>query len=249
MLLFTSLGTAVASFIYEIDWIRMLALVLGSATHSFELMLSAFILGLALGAWWIRSRADRLANPLRTLGLVQWTMGFLALATLPLYIFSFGWIASLLATFARNDSGYTGFTIARYGLCLAIMLPATFCAGMTLPLITRTLPGERLGGAGHRRGLRLEHPRFDYWRGRWRAGSLPLIGLKLMLMAGAAIDMGLGILLLSKAGTRTGQSRRLVLAAAGGGRTGPGTGGSGCAAGRQSAGQRRVPDRDDAAGG
>ena len=78
--------TAVASFIYEIAWIRMLALVLGSATHSFELMLSAFILGLALGAWWIRSRADRLADPLRTLGIVQWTMGALALATLPLYV-------------------------------------------------------------------------------------------------------------------------------------------------------------------
>src|SRR4051794_9182203 len=54
LLLFTSMGTAVASFIYEIDWIRMLALVLGSATHSFELMLSAFILGLAFGAWSIR---------------------------------------------------------------------------------------------------------------------------------------------------------------------------------------------------
>src|SRR6478609_2640296 len=129
LLLFTSLGTAVASFIYEIDWIRMLALVVGSATHSFELMLSAFILGLAFGAWWIRSRADRLNDPLRTLGVVQWTMGVLAMATLPLYVFSFSWIASLLATFARTDAGYTGFTLARYGLCLAIMLPATFCAG------------------------------------------------------------------------------------------------------------------------
>ena len=147
LLLWTSLGTAVASFIYEIDWIRMLALVLGSATHSFELMLSAFILGLALGAWWIRSRADRLRSPLRTLGLVQWTMGFLALATLPLYVQSFDWVAALLSTFARNDAGYTGFTIARYVLCLLIMLPATFCAGMTLPLITRTLI---VGGAGER---------------------------------------------------------------------------------------------------
>ena len=75
--------------------------------------------------------------------------GLLALATLPLYICSFGWIASLLATFARTDAGYTGFTLARYGLCLVIMLPATFCAGMTLPLITRTLLG-RLGRAGDR---------------------------------------------------------------------------------------------------
>src|SRR5918999_3152607 len=50
LLLAVSFGTAIASFVYEIAWIRMLSLVLGSATHSFELMLSAFILGLALGA-------------------------------------------------------------------------------------------------------------------------------------------------------------------------------------------------------
>ena len=94
LLLFTALGTAVASFIYEIAWIRMLALVLGSATHSFELMLSAFILGLALGALWIRCRADRVSDPVRTPGpgaVGAWAL--LALATLPLYVASFGWIA------------------------------------------------------------------------------------------------------------------------------------------------------------
>jgi spermidine synthase len=213
LLLFTSLGTAVASFIYEIDWIRMLSLVLGSATHSFELMLSAFILGLALGAWWIRARADRLADPLRTLGIVQWVMGVLALSTLPLYMSSFDWTASLLATFARNDAGYNGFTLARYALCLAIMFPATFCAGMTLPLITRVLltsgSGERAIGAVY----------------AWNTlGSiigvvigglvlLPLVGLKLMLILGAAIDMGIGLVLISKSRTSRKPARRLALAA------------------------------------
>ena len=57
VLLLVAFGTAVASFVYEIAWVRMLSLVLGSATHSFELMLSAFILGLALGALWVRRRA------------------------------------------------------------------------------------------------------------------------------------------------------------------------------------------------
>src|SRR6202034_2979537 len=33
--------TGAASFMYELGWIRMLSLVLGSSTHSFELMLSA----------------------------------------------------------------------------------------------------------------------------------------------------------------------------------------------------------------
>ena len=199
LLLFASFATAVASFIYEIAWIRMLALVLGSATHAFELMLSAFILGLALGAFWIRSRADRLADPLRTLGIVQWVMGALALATLPLYIRSFGWTAGLIATFAPTDAGYTGFTLARYGLCLVIMLPATFCAGMTLPLLTRTLlalrSGERAIGAVYA------------WNtlgsivGVVAAGLvlLPAIGLHALLIVGAMVDMGVGILLLRRA--------------------------------------------------
>ena len=60
----------------------MLSLVLGSATHSFELMLSPFILGLALGSLWIRRRADRLTNPVTALGIVQWIMGLLAIGTL-----------------------------------------------------------------------------------------------------------------------------------------------------------------------
>ena len=147
LILGAAFGTAVASFIYEIAWIRMLSLVLGSATHSFELMLSAFILGLALGAFWIRGRADRLRDPERMLGTLQWVMGGLALATLPLYAASFGWVASLLATFARSDQGYAGFTAARYALCLVIMLPATFCAGTTLPLLTRALVGAGVGSA------------------------------------------------------------------------------------------------------
>src|SRR5688572_10505889 len=48
LLLAVAFFTGLASFIYEILWIRMLSLVLGSSTHSFELMLSTFILGLAL---------------------------------------------------------------------------------------------------------------------------------------------------------------------------------------------------------
>jgi predicted membrane-bound spermidine synthase len=213
LLLLASLGTAVGSFIYEIAWIRMLALVLGSATHSFELMLSAFILGLALGAWWIRSLADRLSDPLRTLGVVQCLMGMLAVATLPLYVASFDWIASLLSALARTDSGYSAFTIGRYALCLLIMLPATICAGMTLPLITRILlangSGERAIGAVYSWNT------LGSMLGVVMAGLvlLPVLGLKPMLVAGAALDIGIGILLLNRAGAKT-KHRRLVVAVA-----------------------------------
>ena len=196
LLLIVSFGTAIASFIYEIAWIRMLSLVLGSATHSFELMLSAFILGLALGSLWIRTIADRLSNPVAALGIVQWIMGLFALATLPVYLWSFDWMAALLSALRPTESGYRLFTVARYAVSLAVMLPATFAAGVTLPLITRTL---LMSGRGERA--------IGYVYGINTLGSivgvvlaglvlLPAVGLKSLLLYGAILDIALGILLL-----------------------------------------------------
>src|SRR5674476_381871 len=122
LLLGVAFGTAIASFIYEISWIRMLSLLLGSATHSFELMLSAFILGLALGARWVRSRADGFADPVRALGIVQCVMGLAALATIPIYLAGFRWTASFITALKFDDGGYDLFTIARYFACLVVML-------------------------------------------------------------------------------------------------------------------------------
>jgi len=197
-------GTALASFIYEVGWIRMLSLVLGSSTHSFELMLSAFILGLALGAWWVRSRVDRFAEPLRALAIVQLVMGALAIASLPLYLESFYWAAALQRATARSESGYALFTVTRYLICLAIMLPATVCAGMTLPLMTRML---LVGGAGERAiGAVYGANTLGSIVGAAITGLLllPVLGLKGALVVGGALDMLLGLLVL-RALARTGR--------------------------------------------
>ena len=196
-LLIVAFGTAVASFIYEIAWIRMLSLVLGAATHSFEVMLSAFILGLAFGALWIKNRADRLRRPILFLAVIQWVMGLLAIATLPLYVESFDWMATVLRTVQQNENGYQTFIALRYGIALAIMLPATFCAGMTLPLITRVLMrGTGDQGAGERAiGAVYAVNTLGSIVGVILAGLvlMPVLGLKKLLVFGAAIDIGLGI--------------------------------------------------------
>ena len=192
LLLLVSFGTAVASFIYEIAWIRMLSLVLGSATHSFELMLSAFILGLALGAFWVRRRADEWRDPLRALATVQVMMGVLAVATLPIYVGSFYLSTELLAVLTHTEGGYITYSVTRYVICLAVMLPATFCAGMTLPIITRTLIRA---GAGERSiGEVYGANTFGSIIGVSLAGLvlLPMLGLKLLQILGALGDMALG---------------------------------------------------------
>jgi predicted membrane-bound spermidine synthase len=198
LLLAVSFGTAVASFGYEIAWIRMLSLVLGSATHSFELMLSAFILGLALGAWLIRDWADRAGEPLRLLGGIQVVMGLAALATLPLYLGSFEVMGMLVRDLPGRDGGYLIFNLGRYVICLAVMLPSTIMAGMTLPIITGTL---LRAGCGERAiGRVYGFNTIGSVCGAGVAGlvALPALGLQGLLIVAATLDVALGAWLLAR---------------------------------------------------
>ncbi len=202
LLLPVAFGTALASFAYEIGWIRMLSLLLGSATHAFELMLSAFILGLALGAWVIRRRADDASAPLLTLGRVQVAMGLAALASIPVYAGLFGVVVDLVNATQDVEGGYVLFNLGRYGLALAVMLPATVLAGMTLPLLTGSLIRA---GAGERAiGRVYAVNTVGAVVGSIVAGlvALPVLGLKGLLLAGAALDALLGIWLLAASSPR-----------------------------------------------
>src|SRR5204863_8825366 len=194
-----ALLTGAASFVFEIGWIRMLSLVLGSSTHSFELMLSAFILGLACGGYWVRRRIDSIADPLRFLGIVLVTMGLLPLATLPLYGELFVLMQAGTNALAKTEAGYTLLLFSSHGIALAIMFPATFCAGITLPLITYALlragHGEKSVGAVYSANT------LGSILGVFSAAhiGMPLLGLKGLIAAGAALDAGLGLVLLWRA--------------------------------------------------
>ncbi len=196
LLLAIALFTGAASFIYEIGWIRMLSLVLGASTHAFELMLSAFILGLACGGFWVRKRIDRISDPVKFLALVQVAMGLLALATLPLYGQMFPLMQTLMKGLAKTDAGYVLFLLGSHGIALAIMFPASFCAGMTLPLITYVLlrggHGEKAIGAVYGANT------LGAILGVFMAAhiGMPLLGLKGLITAGAALDVLLGLALL-----------------------------------------------------
>ncbi len=202
LLLAASFLTGVASFIYEISWIRMLSLVLGASTHSFELMLSTFILGLALGGYAVRRRVDRVASPGRLLGWVQVAMGLAALATLPVYDRSFELMELLMAGIARNDTGYALFNLSGQAIAALVMLPATFCAGMTLPLITGALlrQGAGEGAIGRVYAANtvgaIAGVLFALHIG------LPVLGLKGALIAGALLDAALGLYLLHRFAAR-----------------------------------------------
>ncbi|MEM7153550.1 MAG: MFS transporter [Myxococcota bacterium] len=209
LFLAVAFGTGLSSFMYEIGWIRLLSMVLGSATHSFEVMLSAFILGLAMGGLFIRKRMDRMKRPEVVLAVVQLAMGLAAILTLPLYqyaIMAMGWLMDFDAgsrdlilvqlDLSRTESLWRVFNVLRYLLCLLIMFPATFCAGMTLPLLTHVMlkRGQAESVVGNVYGVNT----LGAISGAVAAGLLlmPLIGIKGVVILGAVFDMVLGVLLI-----------------------------------------------------
>jgi spermidine synthase len=185
--------TGAASFMYELGWIRMLSLVLSSSTHSFELMLSAFIFGLAFGGLYVRKRIARISDPATYVGGVMVVMGALAALTLPAYNVTFDFMAWCLATFTRTAGGYVAFNVISQSIAALIMIPTTFCAGMTLPLLTQELmrrgTGERAIGTiysvntlGAIVGVLLTVHIL-----------MPLIGVKGVILGGAGIHIALGL--------------------------------------------------------
>jgi spermidine synthase len=188
--------TGVASFIYELIWLRMLSMVLGASTHSFELMLSAFITGLAFGGLWIYRRIDSFESPIRVGGYIQILMGIFALLTIPLYNSTFDLMSFFLAALDSTEAGYQLFTFTNHFIALLVMLPATFCAGMTLPLFTFILLkldyGEKSIGytyASNTLGAILGVILTIFI-------GLPYLGLKNSILFGSSLDIILGISLI-----------------------------------------------------
>lgn len=191
-------ATGAAAFMYEIAWIRMLALVLGSSTHAFELMLSAFILGIALGGFWVRNRIQDLANPLRFLGMVMLSMATVALLTLYFYNASFDWMAAIVAMFTPTEAGFTGFHLGSHAIALVLMVPTTFFCGMTLPIMTNTLVH---GGAGERAiGAVYAWNTLGAIAGIVLAVHLlmPLLGVKGLMICGAVVHAAFGFFYLTR---------------------------------------------------
>jgi hypothetical protein len=188
----------------------MLDLALGTTLHSFELMLAAFILGLAAGGWWIGKRGERSANAPWLAGVAQVLMGLCALASALAFGQSFRFVAWLMQVLPHTAPGYAWFNLGSAGMALLVMFPAAFFAGSTLPLFTMSLlragEGERVVGkvyAANTLGAIV---------GVFAVVHLliPGIGLHLSLLLAAVLDIALGVVLLAAFGAARAQRDPLL---------------------------------------
>jgi spermidine synthase len=129
LLLVLFVGSGCAALIYEIVWLQLLQLVIGSTAVSLGVLLGTFMGGMCLGSLALPRLVSRRWHPLRVYGGLELGIGLIGLSIL----FGMPLVEGLYAAFGHGAPG-----IMLRGLLSAVcLLPPTVLMGATLPAIAR----------------------------------------------------------------------------------------------------------------
>lgn len=123
-----------AALVYQILWLRLLALVFGVTVWAASTVLASFMGGLALGSFAAARFGDRARVPLRWYGLVELGIGASALAT-PMALD--GVERAFVALAPATGGDLVALTVLRVAISFAVLIVPTALMGATLPLVTR----------------------------------------------------------------------------------------------------------------
>ncbi len=145
-LLAAAVLSGAAALVFQVVWIRRITFVFGSTTLATATVLAVFMGGLALGAWLLGSRADRL-DPRRTLGLYAAVEAGIGLSGLVVPLLLAAVAPLYLRLYPALERVPALFLVAQAVLVAIVLLPATTLMGGTYPLVARavTRGDERLG--------------------------------------------------------------------------------------------------------
>ncbi|GMU62506.1 MAG: hypothetical protein AMXMBFR34_42690 [Myxococcaceae bacterium] len=143
------LGTALAGFtamLYEITWIRVLAVVIGGTSYAFTLILTAFIFGIASGSFWLSTRPD--VDALRTFGRLQALLVVSVCLALPFYARLPYVFLELNALLSHGPQTWLLYQLLTFFFCGAVLIAPTFLFGASFPAAARVAVRavDRVGG-------------------------------------------------------------------------------------------------------
>jgi spermidine synthase len=123
-----------AALVYQVVWVRSLTLVFGGSHLAVTAVLSIFMGGLAIGAYTVGRRVDRIEKPLRLYGLLELGVAVSALVFAGLMqIYPSVYVA--LAR-GRDDAALYLTAIRMLFSVVALIVPTTLM-GATLPVLSR----------------------------------------------------------------------------------------------------------------
>ena len=131
------LASGAAGLIYQVVWTQDLVLIFGDTTLAIVTTVSAFLAGLGIGSLVGAAVGARLRRALAVYGLLEITVGCLALL-MPL---AFGVIATVFRS-AYLSLSPAEVALIRFGLAFVALAPVTILMGMSLPVLTRHLVRE-----------------------------------------------------------------------------------------------------------
>ena len=188
LLFFCSGGCAL---VYQVMWLRLLALVFGVTVYAASTVLASFMGGLAVGSYAAGRFAGRLRSPLRTFGLVEIGVGLSALATpLVLDAIKSVWVA----LYPSLPSSLAFLTVARFVAAFAVLIVPTTLMGATLPIVMRSALA-RQAAAGSRMGLLYAVNTTGAIVGALVAGFylVPDVGVSRSFWIAASINVAIGL--------------------------------------------------------
>lgn len=120
--------------IYEVTWTRAFGVVFGNTVFAVSTVLTAFMLGLALGSWLFGKVADTTRNPLRLYAILELFVG--------LYAFAFPAIlrqtdAIYIWIYRTFGSSFYQLSLVRFVVSVVILLLPASLMGATLPVLSR----------------------------------------------------------------------------------------------------------------
>jgi spermidine synthase len=129
-LLLLFIGSGCAALIYEVVWLQLLQLVIGSTAVSLGVLLGTFMGGMCMGSLLLPRLVSARRHPLRVYALLELGIGSIGLVVL----FGMPFVEYVYARYAGH--GLPGVLLrgAVAGVCL---LPPTILMGATLPAIAR----------------------------------------------------------------------------------------------------------------
>ena len=136
LLLFAASGCA--ALIYEIVWLQLLQLVVGSTAVSIAVLLSAYMGGLCAGSFLLPRLVSPRRHPMRVYAFIELGIGILGIAVLFLIpLARYVYVAAI-------GVGLPGMLL-RGILCGLCLLPPTFLMGASLPAIARWIESTPQG--------------------------------------------------------------------------------------------------------
>ncbi|HKW90963.1 MAG TPA: fused MFS/spermidine synthase [Methylomirabilota bacterium] len=153
LLLGLFLLSGVSGLVYQVVWARQLTLIFGATSPAITTVLTAFMLGLALGSFAAGRWAGRWGHPLRAYALIELGIGIYAVV-FPLLLSALQVIHIPLFR-VLVDAPLTLIAV-RVALAAGLLLPPTTLMGASLPVLARVVIRDPAGtgrGAGALYGL------------------------------------------------------------------------------------------------